>query len=389
MRSRLLGVLALFAALATVFAGVAQALDFDDEDPVPPHPEIGLVYRYEIGTHAGCLPHHLVIVSGALPPGLELIQLNDHTGLVSGMATEAGTFSVWLAVKDCENRSAETLFTFDVWARRFSVGTDSLPTAAAGSPYSVTLQTSGIASNTTWEVSAGSLPAGLTLSKDGVISGTPTAMASSTFTVQATGVAKDFTGTRIDTRAYTLNVAALAARLSRAAAEVGVPFRTSLVASGGRAPYTWSVTGTPAGLTIGSDGSVSGVPAKAGAYTFTAHLADANGTAKDVAVRLVVRPRLAIATKSLHAATAGQAYRASVSVRGGVGPLTWSAKLPLGLKLSAKTGTITGIPASAGTFRVTLRVRDSLGGVDQDALAERALARASRGAGRPTRRLES
>jgi hypothetical protein len=49
---------------------VAQALDFDDEDPNPPHPEIGLVYQYEIGTHAGCLPHHLVITSGALPPGL-------------------------------------------------------------------------------------------------------------------------------------------------------------------------------------------------------------------------------------------------------------------------------------------------------------------------------
>jgi hypothetical protein len=88
-------------------------LDFDDEDPQPPHPEIGLVYHYEIGTHAGCLPHHVRIISGALPPGLKLSQLNDHTALVDGIATDSGTFSAWMAVTDCDNKSAETLFTFD------------------------------------------------------------------------------------------------------------------------------------------------------------------------------------------------------------------------------------------------------------------------------------
>jgi hypothetical protein len=198
MRLRFPRTVAVLAVLAGAFAGVAQALDFDDEDPTPPHPEIGLGYHYEIRTHAGCLPHHLVIVSGALPPGLKLTQLNDHIGLVSGIATETGTFSVWLAVKDCENKSAETFFTFDVWARRFAIATASLPTAAAGSAYSTTLQTSGIPSNTMWAVTAGSLPGGLTLSKEGVISGTPTAVGSTTFTVEATGDAKDVTGPRVD-----------------------------------------------------------------------------------------------------------------------------------------------------------------------------------------------
>jgi hypothetical protein len=56
----------------------------------------------------------------------------------------------------------------------------------------------------------------------------------------------------------------------------------------------------------------------------------------------------------------GNAYRARLAVRGGVGPLTWSGALPRGLKLS-KSGTITGAPASAGTFRLRVRVRDSLG----------------------------
>jgi hypothetical protein len=364
MRFRFFRLLAFGCVLAATFAGVASALDFDDEDPEPPHPEIGLVYHYEIGTHAGCLPHHLVILSGALPPGLTLTQLNDHTGLVSGIATESGTFSAWLAVKDCENRSAETLFTWDVWARRYSIATTSLPAGALGAPYSATLQTAGIDSNTTWEITSGSLPAGLSLSPtSGVISGTPTATGSSTFTVKATGNAKDFTGTRIDSKQLTLNVAALAARVSRPAAEVGVPFSASLIGSGGQAPYTFSAaSGLPAGLSLGTNGAISGKPSRAGAYTFAARITDASGAVSTVQVRIVVRPRLAIASKALRAASSGRAYSAKVAYRGGVSPFRWSATgLPSGLKINAKTGAIAGTPHGAGTFRVTVRVRDALG----------------------------
>jgi hypothetical protein len=53
MPFRFVRVLTLLAVLAGTFAGIAKALDFDDEDPEPPHPEIGLVYHYELGTHAG------------------------------------------------------------------------------------------------------------------------------------------------------------------------------------------------------------------------------------------------------------------------------------------------------------------------------------------------
>jgi len=369
MRFRFVRILTLAAVLAASFAGIAQALDFDDENPQPPHPEIGLLYHYEIGTHAGCLPHHVVILSGQLPPGLKLSQLNDHTALVDGIATEEGTFSAWLAVKDCENRSAETLFTFEVWGRRFSIATTSLPSAGLGGAYSATLQTSGIPSNTTWEVTGGSLPAGLVLSKEGVISGTPTAAGDATFTVKATGVAKDFTGTRIDTKQLTLNVVSLAASVSRPAAEVGRPFRASLLGSGGQAPYTFSATGAPAGLTVSSDGTISGTPARAGTYTLAAHVVDGTGAATNLQLRLVVRPRLAISSTRLPAATSGHGYRAKLAFLGGVGPFRWSATgLPSGLKLGAKTGSLAGTPAGAGTFRVTVRVRDALGATSKKTL---------------------
>lgn len=362
MRFRFIRVLTLFALLAAAFAGVAQALDFDDEDPEPPHPEIGLVYHYEIGTHAGCLPHHLVLLSGELPPGLTLTQMNDHTGLVSGMATETGTFSAWLAVRDCDNRSAETLFTWDVWARRFGIDTQSLPTATAGSSYSTQLQTYGIPSNTVWQVTKGTLPAGLTLSQDGVISGTPTGTGSATFTIGATGNAKDFTGVRVDSRDFTLTIAGpLSVKLSRPALEVGVAARVPVAINGGRAPFTVTADGLPAGVTINSTGVLSGAPARAGAYSVTLHLVDAGGSQTNAPLRLVVRPRLAIATKRLPAATAGARYSVRLSTRGGVPSVRWSGSaLPGGLRIAAN-GTLAGTPRAAGRYRVSLRVRDSLG----------------------------
>ena len=363
----------LAVLMGGAFAGVARALDFDDEDPTPPHAEIGMVYSYVIGSHAGCLPHHLEILSGELPPGLKIRSIALDKSVVEGVATEVGRFSAWIALKDCDNKSAETLFTFDVWARRWGISTESLKSAAVGSPYSATLEGSGLPSDVTWEVTAGSLPAGLTLSPAGVIAGTASATGSSTFTVKATAKEKNFGPTRIDSKQYTLNVLQpLSVKLSRRIAEARVPFSASLQATGGQGPYTWSATGAPAGLAISSAGVLSGVPARSGTFTFTARVVDASGTAKDTQVGLIVRQRLAITATSLPAASAGHVYRAKIASKGGVEGKRWtSGALPRGLKLGATTGTITGVPASAGTSRVTVRVRDALGAVSSKTLVLR------------------
>ena len=370
MRFRLLHVLVLAVLTAGVFAGVAKALDFDDEDPVPPHAEIGMVYSYEIGSHAGCLPHRLEVLSGELPPGLSIRRIALDKHVVEGIATETGTFSAWIALKDCDNKSAETLFTFDVWARRWGIATAALKAAAVGSSYSATLEGTGLPSDVTWEVTAGALPAGLTLSSAGAITGTPTATGSATFTVKAIAKEKNFGPTRIDSKQYTLAVLEpLSAKLSRSTAEANVRFSASLQGAGGQSPYTWSATGVPAGLAVSSDGVLSGVPARSGTFTFTARVVDASGTAKDTQVRLVVRQRLSITAKSLPAAAAGRAYRAKIASKGGVEGKRWtSSALPRGLKLGATTGSIAGVPASVGTFRITVRVRDALGAVSSTTL---------------------
>ncbi|HMC68352.1 MAG TPA: Ig domain-containing protein, partial [Mycobacteriales bacterium] len=289
MRFRLIRVVALFSVLAGAFAGVAHALDFDDDEPDPIRIEVGEILNYKIGTHAGCLPHRVVITGGVIPPGLKLSQVNDHTALVDGIPTEQGVWNVWLAVKDCENKSAEALFTFEISHRSYGIKTTSLPPATAGSPYSAKLEAGDHPTRfADWKVTSGSLPAGLSLNAaDGTISGTPTATGASTFTVTVTGNGDDG-NLRTDSKQFTLNVStAIAVSTSVRAAEVGIPVHSSLSATGGLAPYKWSATGLPAGVSVGSDGVLSGVPTQAGSFRVAAHLVDAAGATKDATVTLV------------------------------------------------------------------------------------------------------
>jgi large repetitive protein len=370
MRLRLIQVFALVAVLAGAFAGLARALDFDEEDPHPPRGEVGATYDYKIGAHAGCLPYHFVVDSGQLPPGLKLSDLDERTGLVSGIPTESGSWSAWLSLHDCAGKSAQTLFTFEVWPRSWGIKTASLPSAIAGAPYTAKLEAGDHPTTVvTWKVSSGALPAGLSLADNGTISGTPTAAGSSTFTITATSSDSDSI-MRTDSKQFTINVVALSAAASRTVAEVGVSFRSPLIASGGQSPYTWSSpSGLPPGLTVGSDGVISGVPARAGTYTLTVHLTEAGGAARDVQFKLVVRRRLAIRTSRLPAGVVGGSYAARIAVRGGVPRLRWTISgLPRGLAFSARKALISGRPANAGAYRVKLRVRDALGATSTKAL---------------------
>ena len=139
--------------LAAAFAGVASALDFNDEAEEAPRGEVGKLYRFEMPSHGGCFyaPYRYVVESGKLAPGLKLGNARNLVGLVDGVPTEPGIFTAWIALKDVCGNSAELLFTFEIWVRRWGIATDSLSPASVGAPYSFQLKDQGITSNVTYE----------------------------------------------------------------------------------------------------------------------------------------------------------------------------------------------------------------------------------------------
>ena len=140
----------------------------------------------------------------------------------------------------------------------------------------------------------------------------------------------------------------------------------SIRANGGLAPYTWSVSSgvLPDGLDVkasGDLGVISGKPSKAGQYSFTLKATDKNGMTFERAMSVNVTQTEVAGT--LVGATRRSVYSARLNAIGGTSPYVWSVssgKLPDGLTISA-SGDISGTATKAGTFKFTVKAKDSNG----------------------------
>ncbi|NHQ93856.1 putative Ig domain-containing protein, partial [Janthinobacterium lividum] len=151
-----------------------------------------------------------------------------------------------------------------------------VPNATVAQAYSTTtLTATGGAAPYTYAVSAGALPAGMSLSGGGVLSGMPTSGGTFNFTVRATD-SLAVSGTR----AYTLTVSAptiAIAPTTLLAMTFGVAYSETITASGGASPYGYVSSGSlPAGLSLAPNGTLSGTPTAAGAYSFTVTATDSS-----------------------------------------------------------------------------------------------------------------
>jgi hypothetical protein len=70
------------------------------------------------------------------------------------------------------------------------------------------------------------------------------------------------------------------------AATVGEVYAQQFTATGGTAPYIWSVVigGLPAGLTLSSSGVVSGIPSSSGSFSFTIQVIDSAASSADIQI---------------------------------------------------------------------------------------------------------
>ena len=252
--------------------------------------------------------------------------------------------------------------TLTITSSPLTISTATLPAGTLGAGYTSALAAAGGVPPYTWAATT-SLPAGLTLSGGGVLSGTPAAGGSFTIGVKVT----DSRGAAA-TRSLALSVKGIAISTASAlpAATVSVPYSLTLSAVGGTAPYTWSSTANLSiGLSLSAGGVISGAPTVAGAFSFPIQATDSGGQSATQTFTLTINPAplTNTTTTPLPDGVAGTSYSQTFSASGGARPYQWSVLSGStgDLRLDPASGVLQGTPQAAGTLNFTIQVADSAG----------------------------
>jgi hypothetical protein len=205
----------------------------------------GTAYTATITATGGVTPYSWTITG--LPSGITPTS-GTPSATIFGTTDSVGAFTVTAKVTDSESTPTTVSATLSLTiaqATAIVISTTSLPSGTVNTAYSQTLAATGGVAPYTWTQTGGTLPAGLTLASTGMISGTPTATGTSSFTVQAAD-SESPAQTKTATLSITINATAACALSGKQLA-----FELFGDTSGGIAAMVGSIT-------VASDASVSG-----------------------------------------------------------------------------------------------------------------------------------
>jgi len=331
-----------------------------------PNASLSTFYSQNVAITGGVQPYSISISGGLLPGGLTF----SSGGVISGTPTALGTSNFTVRVSDAINSSAERNLSITVGPAQFAMNQTPLSTGQVGAAYSATVTAVGGTTPYTFTLLSGVLPAGVTFS-NGLISGTPTVSGSYPLTIQVRDANNATTSAN-----FSLVINSLTLLLSNAGlpnAVLNQSYNGTITASGGQAPYSFSIVAgaLPPGLTLAASGQFSGAATSSGTYQFSIRVIDAVGAVAQAPFSLTVNSStLAFVSTSLANPKVNQTYTGTLTASGGTAPYLYtvvSGAMPQGLSLGAN-GSISGIPAQAGSYQVTFRVQDALGNTAQQTI---------------------
>jgi Putative Ig domain len=317
----------------------------------------------------GVPPVTWAVVTGALPPGITLTTTLGVT-YVGGTPTLAGSFGFTLSASDAGGQVGSMAYVVII-NPPLVVATPSLPDGRIGTAYSQTLTATGGTAPYGWLVTAGSLPAGLSLGPlTGLISGTPTTEGSSTFTVTVTD-----TALATATGSFTINVTSpphftVTGAVTWVVDRAG--FSMTVTGSGGTGSLSWgAVTGVPDGLgasRVGDVLTVSGTPTKLGTWNLSVTITDGASEQAVLAQGIRIDEALALHQGAFEEATLGQPWTQAVPVSGGAEPFSFelTGSPPTWLAIDDSSGLLSGTPDAVGTSSIDVRVAGAAGGSDTE-----------------------
>ncbi len=238
---------------------------------------IGTSLNLPISSTGGSSPVTYALASGTLPAGVTL----SSAGVIAGTPTQTGSFPITVRATSADGQTSIVSLVLVVRAQ-LVITTTTLPNGTRGQTYTSGLNATGADSVYTWTVESGSLPAGLTMTARGIISGTPTTEQTSRFTARVRAgdgqtAVHDYTITIVTAPsgpALGIRNAVLPPALSNQT------YQPQLFAQGGDGSnVTWSIASgsLPSGITLSTGGVFSGRSSATGTYSITVRAQNVSG----------------------------------------------------------------------------------------------------------------